>query len=161
MTESQYEEQQDEFILFVGMVEEEMASRTGKFKAKLDISGTEVVFKLNIGSKASIISHKLFGSLFNAPVLKPIPVRLAGFGNGKVEPLGCVELMCTNRNRLQCAVQFFVTNEFNIPLLGECTLDKRSLVASVDVCKRVSDQKLPDKYSDIFSGLDKYEKSMT
>ena len=103
---------------------------------------------------------KLFtGSLKLCRLLVSPPARLAGLGNGKVQPFGCLELICTNRNggNAQCNSLSLKSSTY-LCLENKCAVDKLGLVVRVDVCKTVSDQKLLDKYSDVFSSLDRYKK---
>jgi len=141
---------------YIRSVESERAGK-GKFYANLKVSGDSIEFKIDTGSDASILPKKVYTSMRKPPLLGQTHAKLKGFGDAVVRPLGCFKVPCSRQDGETQEVTFYVTDRFDIPLIGEDDAYRLGLVVPLNVghvCS--STEEFMERYPDVFSGLGEY-----
>ena len=149
--------------LFIGTVYVGEIDRSGRH-ANLCVSNQELCFKRDSGADANVLSLDTYGRLGSVAPLMETNTVLIAFGNAKIRPEGEVKLRVVNPNTSDARMlDFYVTRASEIAILGckactELNLVRRvsvDIVADNDV---VTEATMRAQYSDVFTGLGKYEK---
>ena len=121
-------------------------------------------FKLDSGADANVLPLDTYERLGSVAPLMETNTVLTAFGNAKIRPEGEVKLQVVNPNTSEARMlDFYVTRASEIAILGCKACTELDLVRRVSVDTVAEKDVLPEakmraQYSDVFTGLGKYEK---
>ena len=150
--------------IYIGTVYVGEIGRSG-WLANLFVSNQEVCFKLDSGADANVLPLDTYERLGSVAHLMETNTVLTAFGNAKILPEGEVKLRVINRNTSEARMlDFYVTRASAVAILGckvctELYLVQRVSVDTVAENDVLTEAKMRAQYSDVSTGLGKYEKA--
>ena len=147
----------DESSLFVYAVESKSLAGDEQFYETVEVEDTQVLFQLDSGAKANVISLKTYSSLKRRPLppLRKTRSVLVSFSKRKLKPRGEVVLTTRYKGQVENVKFFVVHTEVESVLSGNSFL-KLGLLNRV---YQLTGQELPSKrleledYPELFTGL--------
>ena len=130
----------DSWDFFIGTVD--CGDREAAWFVHLDICGSDIPFKADIGADISVISQSVWESLTNKPTLKPTDIKLKCF-NGRLEAKGEFTTI-TRRGSVDFRFKIVVVEPRNTScLLARDVAVKMLLVIHFDETKGEADTSVP------------------
>lgn len=146
------EESDEEFVCM-----EIVSDKDKWYEVKVDISGKEVLLKVDSGAQCNVMGLQQYLDLdLDVAMLKPSKVSITSFGNNKVEVFGSISLKCMYKSK-HYSLSFLIVNLQKCSnILGLHSAEEMGLICRVDSMgiKVSSNIKavVPQEYWDIFDG---------
>jgi hypothetical protein len=130
------------------------------WKESVTINQKSVMFKLDTGAQANIISDKLFRSVsLPNSTLEKTGVKLVTYDGHRINPVGTTVLKCTFKKRNYVLKFFVVPNDTQPILSADACTELCAIVRVHAVDKPLTKYELIKDYGDVFKGLGKLPKA--
>ena len=119
-----------------------------------------VMCKLDTGADTNVISVNGYNSLCLGP-LRPCKIKLYGFGDSTVNPLGVATINCFDKFHNCFTFDFFKTDVIDLVILGAKACFTLGLLKRIDVLSQsvpLTLSRIYSEYAGIFTGIGTYEK---
>ncbi|VDI61901.1 Hypothetical predicted protein [Mytilus galloprovincialis] len=150
----QYDYYDSEDELFIGTVSVDSVQQCEEWKESMSINNQSVVFKLDTGAQANIISEKLFRKL-SLPDnrTEKTNIKLVTYDGHKISPIGTRMLKCTFKDRTY-NLKFFIVPTDSQPILSADTCSEIGAIVRVRaVDKPLTKEEVISDYGETFKGL--------
>ncbi|CAG2201421.1 unnamed protein product [Mytilus edulis] len=150
----QYDYYDSEDELFIGTVSVDSIQQCEEWKESMSINKQSVVFKLDTGAQANIISEKLFRKL-SLPDnrTEKTNIKLVTYDGHKISPIGTRMLKCTFKDR-KYNLKFFIVPTDSQPILSADTCSEIGAIVRVRaVDKPLTKEEVISDYGETFKGL--------
>ncbi|CAC5392126.1 unnamed protein product [Mytilus coruscus] len=140
--------------LFIGTVSVDSIQQGEEWKESMSLNKQSVVFKLDTGAQANIISEKLFRKL-SLPDnrTEKTNIKLVTYDGHKISPIGTRMLECTFKDR-KYNLKFFIVPTDSQPILSADTCSEIGAIVRVRaVDKPLTKEEVISDYGEIFKGL--------
>ncbi|VDI80510.1 Hypothetical predicted protein [Mytilus galloprovincialis] len=151
----QYDYYDSEDELFIGTVSVDSVQQCEEWKESMSINNKSVVFKLDTGAQANIISEKLFRklSLPDNKITEKTSIKLVTYDGHKISPIGTRMLKCTFKDR-KYNLKFFIVPTDSQPILSADTCSEIGAIVRVRaVDKPLTKEEVISDYGETFKGL--------
>ena len=136
--------------LFVGQIK--IDTITNKWQLNLVTNETNIVYKIDTGADANVISYEDYKSLKIKPKLKPTKMRLTAYNNTPIPVKGKCILYIRNLRMKKVPILFIVADTDSTPIIGHESSAKLHLICKMFEVK----SEVPDyvkQYEDCFGDL--------
>ena len=144
------EQDQDDLFIIDAVTESSKSRDKREIYCTMEINGTQVELKIEIGAKCNVITLDLFKSLSGGEEIDETKaVQLIAYGGDTLSKLGTANFECNLKSRHR-NLQFHVVDRQVTPLLGLADSLSLNLIQlhSVDAFRAA----LLDEYKDLFEG---------
>ena len=164
INEAQYDSDDDEKFLHISTIDANINSSNDTKAPIIMINGngakSTVMCKLDTGAEANVIATTIYDTLCLGPP-RQCNIKLCGFGNSIVRPLGVVTIRCFDKRDRYFDLPFYVTDVIDTVILGERACFTLNLLKRVDVLRPeipLTLAQMQSEYADLFTGIGMYER---
>ena len=141
--------------LFIGsLASTKLKGISHDWHVALETNNTTIVYKIDTGADANVISYEDYKSLKDKPRIKPVKIKLTAY-NGTVIPVkGKYILNIRQNNSKTTPILFIVADIKSTPILGHQSSSRLNLIRRIYVVDRSKDvPEYVDRYSESFGVL--------